>query len=88
MKKIIVYTKNRCPECEKVKFNLGYLPQEVLDKHTVEYRNIEKENVLGELIYFDDFAKLGYQSVPVTIVEGHEPIVGFEFGQIQEALGL
>lgn len=83
MKKITVYTKNRCPECEKIKFNLGYLPQEVLDKHTIEYRNIEEYKG-----YAEELAELGYQSVPVTIVEGHEPIVGFEFGQIQEAVGL
>lgn len=83
MKKVIVYTKNRCPECEKVKFNLGYLPQEVLDKHTIEYRNIDENTE-----YHDELVSLGYQSVPVTIVEGHEPIVGFEFGQIQEALDL
>lgn len=83
MKKITVYTKNRCPECEKVKFNLRYLPQEVKDTHTIEYRNIETHPTAGL-----DLAALGYQSVPVTIVEGHEPIVGFEFGEIQDAVGL
>ncbi|PEM30144.1 glutaredoxin family protein [Bacillus wiedmannii] len=83
MKKVIVYTKNRCPECEKVKFNLGYLPQEVLESHTIEYRNIETHPTAAI-----DLTRMGYQSVPVTIVEGHEPIVGFEFGQIQNALGL
>ena len=83
MKKVIVYTKNRCPECEKVKFNLGYLPQEVKDTHEIEYRNIEEYKG-----YAEELAELGYQSLPVTIVEGHKPIVGFEFGEIQTALGL
>ncbi|MHA4169977.1 glutaredoxin family protein [Bacillus cereus] len=86
MKKVIIYTKNRCPECEKVKFNLQWLPQEVKNTHTFEYRNIEDEKYGGE--YTSELVKAGYQSVPVTIVEGREPIVGFEFGQIQEALGL
>jgi len=83
MKKVIVYTKNRCPECEKVKFNLGYLPQEVKDTHEIEYRNIETHPTAAL-----DLSSLGYQSVPVTIVEGNKPIVGFEFGEIQTALGL
>lgn len=82
-KEIVVYTKNRCPECEKLKFNLGYLPQEVINKHTIEYRNIEEVTA-----YHSELTLLGFQSVPVTFVEGHKPIVGFEFGQIQEALGL
>lgn len=84
MKKVIVYTKNRCPECEKLKFNLGYLPKEVKDTHTFEYRNIDtSEEARDALIH------LGYSSVPVTFVEGGgAPIVGFEMGLLQEALGL
>lgn len=82
-KQVIIYTKNRCPECEKIKFNLGYLPQEVKDSHDFLYLNIDEDmDAHAELLRY------GYQSVPVTFVEGHKPIVGFEFGQIQEALGL
>lgn len=83
MKQVTIYTKNSCPECEKVKFNLRHLPQEVKDTHTIEYRNID-ENAK----YHDELVSLGYQSVPVTFIEGHEPIVGFEFGEIQDAVGL
>lgn len=79
MKKVIVYTKNHCPECEKVKQNLPHLPAE----KTVEYRNIQEDSK-----WFDELAELGYQSVPVTIVEGHEPIVGFEIGELQNAFGI
>ncbi|PEM64414.1 glutaredoxin family protein [Bacillus toyonensis] len=79
MKKVIVYTKNNCPECEKVKFNLPHLPAE----KTVEYRNID-EYAAHHLA----LTQLGYQSVPVTIVEGHEPIVGFEIGELQNAFGI
>lgn len=83
MKKVIVYTKNNCPECEKLKFNLGYLPQEVKDTHDIIYLNIDEDE--GD---HENLIALGYSSVPVTIVEGHKPIVGFEFGEIQTALGL
>jgi glutaredoxin-like protein NrdH len=86
MKKVIVYTKNRCPECEKVKQNLGFLPLEVKKNYTVEYRNIEDEKKGEE--YHDKLIHLGYQSVPVTFIEGSAPIVGFNFGAIQDALGL
>ena len=87
MKKVIIYTKNNCPECERVKFNLGFLPPEVKETHTIEYRNIEDKKKGKE--YSQDLAGMGYSSVPITIVEGvDEPIVGFEFGQIQDALGL
>lgn len=83
MKQVIIYTKNDCPECEKVKFNLQWIPQEVKDTHDIVYLNIdEDEGDLGNLV------SLGYSSVPVTIVEGHKPIVGFEMGEIQTALGL
>lgn len=83
MKKVIIYTKNNCPECEKVKFNLQWLPEEVKETHTFKFRNIDEDKNYHKLL-----TELGYQSVPVTFVEGHKPIVGFEFGQIQEALGL
>lgn len=83
MKQVTIYTKNSCPECEKVKFNLQWLPQEVKDTHDFLYLNIDEDmDAHAELLRY------GYSSVPVTFVEGHKPIVGFEFGQIQEALGL
>ena len=84
MKKVIVYTKNNCPECEKLKFNLGYLPQEVKDTHNFEYRNIDENDE-----YNDTLIHLGYSSVPVTFVEGTgAPVVGFNMGILQDAFGM
>ncbi|PEZ62974.1 glutaredoxin family protein [Bacillus cereus] len=79
MKKVIVYTKNNCPECEKMKANLWNVPVPL----EVDFRNIQEESK-----YFDELVELGYQSVPVTIIEGHEPIVGFEIGELQNAFGI
>lgn len=79
MKKVIVYTKNRCPECEKMKVNLWRAPVPL----EVDFRNIQEDSK-----YFDELVELGYQSVPVTIIEGHEPIVGFEIGELQNAFGI
>lgn len=79
MKKVIVYTKNSCPECEKMKENLWHLPVPI----EVDFRNIQEDSK-----FFDELVELGYQSVPVTIVEGHKPIVGFEIGELQNAFGL
>lgn len=83
MKHAVVYTKNNCPECDKVKFNLPHLPAE----KTIEYRNIQDEKD-GEK-YLAELTELGYQSVPITIVEGYEnPIVGFEIGELQNAFDI
>ncbi|WP_176581330.1 glutaredoxin family protein [Bacillus thuringiensis] len=79
MKQVIVYTKNNCPECEKLSVNLFSAPVPL----DVEWRNIQKESK-----YFDELIELGYQSVPVTIVEGHKPIVGFEIGELQNAFDI
>lgn len=84
MRQVIVYTKNNCPECEKLKFNLGYLPKEVMEDFTIEYRNIDESET-----HANDFIVLGYSSVPLTFVEDEEnPVVGFNMGELQRAFGI
>ncbi|WP_144585557.1 glutaredoxin family protein [Bacillus cereus] len=85
MKTVIVYTKNNCPECEKVKFNLQWLPPEVKESHTFEYRNIDENKTHAE-----DLDDMGYSSVPVTFIEGEEEerVVGFQMGELQDLFGI
>lgn len=78
--KIIMYTKNDCPECKKLKAVMGYMPIEA----TIEQRNIEEDSK-----WFDELQDMGYSSVPITVVpEKKLTIVGFEIGELQEAFGL
>lgn len=78
--KIIMYTKNDCPECKKLKAVMGYMPIEA----EIETRNIDEDPQ-----WLLDMSDMGYSSVPITFVEGMEkPIVGFEVGELQEAFGL
>lgn len=78
--KVIIYTKNKCAECEKLKAVLGYMPIEA----DIEQRNIEEDSK-----WFDELAEMGYQSVPITVVpEKNLTIVGFEVGELQDAFGL
>ncbi|EJQ77860.1 glutaredoxin family protein [Bacillus toyonensis] len=75
--KIIVYTKNACPNCNSVKFGLEAAGVEF------ETRNIE-ENAK----YKKEFDKYGYSTAPVTVFPNGKVLVGFEFGEFAEELGL
>jgi len=75
--KIIIYTKNACPNCNSVKFGLEAAGAEF------ETRNIE-ENA----DYKKEFDKYGYSAAPVTVFPSGKVLVGFEFGEFAAELGL
>lgn len=64
---IVVYTKHNCPKCDMTK--------KVLMREGIEYtvRNVEED---GDALHYVKNV-LGLSSLPVTIIEGHAPIVGF-----------
>lgn len=74
--KIDVYTTKRCVQCKMVKKRLyeNELKYNVID--------IEENDDARELL-----KALGYQSVPVMIVDGQEPVVGFRPNVIDKLKG-
>lgn len=77
MKKVIVYTKNSCPNCDQVKWALNAAEVEY------ETRNIEENKE-----YVEWLADKNYMSVPVTVFPSGKELVGFEFGEFAAELGL
>lgn len=77
MKKVIVYTKNSCPNCDQVKWALGAAQVEY------ETRNIEENEEYAQWL-----ADKNYMSVPVTVFPNGKELVGFEFGEFAAELGL
>lgn len=67
MKKVTVYTKYGCPQCDMTK--------NVLNGNGVEYElhNVEDDEAAMKFVRED----LGLSSMPVVIVEGQEPFTGF-----------
>lgn len=74
---VVVYTQNPCPYCGRVK--------EFLENNGVEYT---VKNISENAEHKKELLDLGVMSVPVTVVEGHEPIVGYNTGKLSEVLGL
>ncbi|KAA9242185.1 glutaredoxin family protein [Aerococcus mictus] len=72
MKKVIVYSKLSCPACLSVK--------SYIEGKGFEY--IERDIT----VYEEEFLSLGYRSVPVIVIDGHEPIVGFNPIALEQAL--
>ncbi len=75
-RKVVIYTKNGCADCKREK--------EFLSGKDVEF--IEK-NVQEDQAAFLELVKLGYQTTPLTTIDG-EVIVGFEPRELEEKLGL
>lgn len=75
--KIIVYTKNLCPNCNQVKWALNAAGV------AFETRNIEEK-----ADYKKEFDKYGYSAAPVTVFPNGKALVGFEFGEFAAELGL
>lgn len=67
MKKVTVYTKYGCPQCDMTK--------SVLDGEGIEYTAINVQDDEQALSYVKD--ELGLTSMPVVVVEGQEPFTGF-----------
>ena len=80
MAKVIVYTKNGCPQCNMTKT--------VLTGEGVEFETINIEEVSEIEVEIDgvkvkkdpiEYIKedLGFSAMPVVVAEGHEPFSGF-----------
>lgn len=82
MSKVVVYTKNICPGCSSVK---GWLEGNGVE---FEVRNVEDGNKEVAQKNKDAVFGMGFQAVPVTVVEGAKPIVGFNVPELEKALGL
>ncbi|MGD7046943.1 NrdH-redoxin [Rossellomorea marisflavi] len=67
MKRVTVYTKNGCPQCDMTK--------NVLDGEGVEYEvfNIDEDQEAKNYV----IETLQLSSMPVVVVEGQEPVTGF-----------
>ena len=75
MKKVEVYTSDTCGQCVKLKEylkenNVGY----------IEY-NISKDNERKK-----ELIRLGYLSVPLTIVDEEQHILGMDTNRINELI--
>ncbi|MGE1044069.1 glutaredoxin family protein [Bacillus wiedmannii] len=74
--KIIVYTKNSCPNCMHVKFGLKAAQVEF------EERNIEEKEE-----YRKEFDTYGYSAAPVTVFPSGNVLAGFERKEFEDELG-
>lgn len=73
--KVIVYTQDVCKYCNIVK--------NYLDDKGVDY---EVRNINEKISYMKELEDLGYQTVPVTVIND-EPVVGFNLGKLNQLLG-
>ena len=78
MTKVTVYSTPTCPWCVKVKDFLK------ANKIKFEDKNVaEDEKARDEMV-----EKSGQMGVPVIVIEGHDPIVGFDQEAIKKALNI
>jgi len=78
MPKVTVYSTPTCPWCVKAK--------EFLKANNIEFE--EKNVAEDEAAKNELMEKSGQMGVPVIIVEGHDPIIGFDQEAIKKALNL
>ncbi|AZU98866.1 thioredoxin domain [Bacillus phage vB_BanS_Sophrita] len=74
MKKITVYTKSGCPQCDMTK--------RVLTENEVEFELVDVEKDEKAFHYIKE--ELGLSAMPVVIVEGEEPFTGFRPDKLNE----
>ena len=78
MAKVTVYSTAVCPWCHKAK--------EFLKANNIEFEDKDvssDESARNEMI-----EKSGQMGVPVIVIEGHDPIIGFDQEAIKKALNL
>jgi len=78
MPKVTVYSTEACPWCHKLK--------DFLKANNIEFE--EKDVADDEAARNELMEKSGQLGVPVIIIEGHDPIVGFDQEAIKKALNL
>lgn len=75
MKQVTIYTGINCRACDTLK---SFMTVEKIDYQEVSIH--EDPNAREKLIEW------GVKSIPVTVVDGHEPIVGLSLGAIKKAV--
>lgn len=78
MTKVKLYNTPTCPWCHKTK--------EFLKENNVEFE--DKDVSADDKAREEMIEKSGQMGVPVIVVEGHKPIVGFDVDAIKTALNL
>ncbi|UUV47045.1 glutaredoxin [Bacillus phage vB_BanS-Thrax5] len=76
MKKITVYTKSGCPQCDMTK--------RVLTENDVKFEIKDTDKDKEAYHYIKE--ELGLSSMPVVIVEGEEPFTGFRPDKLNELI--
>ena len=76
MAKVTVYSTKTCPWCHKAK---DFLKQQ---KIKFEEKDVAADDKARE----EMIEKSGQMGVPVIIVEGHKPIVGFDVEALKKSL--
>jgi len=74
--KVTVYSTDTCPWCHKAKDFLKQNKIKFVDKNVTD--DEEARNEMTE--------KSGQMGVPVIVIEGHDPIIGFDVEAIKKAL--
>ena len=74
MAKATVYSKNNCPFCVQLK--------QYLDSEGIAY---EEKNIDVDPNHAEELAKLGYMSVPVTVI-GETVVLGLNANRIKKAV--
>ena len=71
MKKIVVYSSPNCTQCHFVKKFFHDWGVEILEK-----------DVAADPQALAEIKAMGFNSVPITFVEGHDPIVGYAIDKL------
>lgn len=75
-KTLAVYTSDTCPYCDMLK--------RFLDQQGIAY---EERNISRNHEYVHDLIQMGFNGVPITVVDGEEAIVGYDPNSILQAVG-
>lgn len=76
-KKTLVYTKNNCGGCT--------LTKQFLDEHKIGYTIV---NISEQPERRDDVIALGFQSLPVVVIEGELPFSGFNPAKLADIFNI
>ena len=71
----IIYSKNNCGPCNMLKL--------ALREEGITY---EERNISTSEVFLNELMELGYQSVPIVLVDGKVVANGFEPWKVKEAM--
>lgn len=72
-KKVVMYSKAGCGQCQFTKKYLGKLEVD-----------FEEKNITNNPVWRAEVQALGFQSLPVVVIEGQEPFHGFQPEQLNK----